>query len=691
MEAKKRKPIRRRIQFIVLSICILAVMVAGVVGLISMSRIRSINDKALTSGTVQNVGSLAKSKAELANTELHAVESTVKRLAGYIDDLYAHPERYIRREVLPPSKAAAGEYVLQRGFVSEKIRLKDVEDELGLLSNIEQAFRPVILDAEGTITTIYLGTESGIMISYDAASEVGDNEEGSEIYFNYRERPWYIGTITQRDAVISPVYTDDYGRGLMISVAAPFHNAEGKNHGVICIDILISDLYNEVVRLDMEEEAYAFLVDSEGNMISPDGSGDSIYENPELDDNVRQSILDRHTGVEQADTGVYFAYTPVSAVPWMFCIRIPQSMILEPVHEIETSISSSIVLYVAVILLVSLAVTIIVGNFSVTLTQPLIQLGNDAKAISGGDFDHRAEGYENDEIGDLAITFNEMASALKQYITDLTLVTAEKERIGAELNVATQIQADMLPRIFPAFPDRMEFDLFASMAPAKEVGGDFYDFFLIDDDHVGLVMADVSGKGVPAALFMVIAKTLIKNQMLLGKGPAEVLSNVNEQLCEGNEEELFVTVWLAVIEISTGKGLAANAGHEHPAIRRAGGKYELVVYRHSPAVATMEGIRFREHPFELYPGDSLFVYTDGVPEATNANNEMFGTDRMLDALNRDPDATSKDLLSTVRKDVDAFVGAAPQFDDITMLGFCYTGAAGQADEPKPEAEEKDPQ
>ena len=251
----------------------------------------------------------------------------------------------------------------------------------------------------------------------------------------------------------------------------------------------------------------------------------------------------------------------------------------------------------------------------------------------------------------------------------------EKERIGAELNVATQIQADMLPRIFPAFPERNEFDLFASMAPAKEVGGDFYDFCLVDDDHIALVMADVSGKGVPAALFMVIAKTLIKNRALLGESPATVLKNVNEQLCEGNEAELFVTVWLAVIEISTGKGMAANAGHEHPVLRRAGGRYELVTYRHSPAVATMEGIRFREHPFELHPGDSLFVYTDGVPEATNSKDELFGNDRMLEALNSEPDAVPEQLLKNVRSGIDTFVGDAPQFDDITMLGFTYMGPA----------------
>ena len=280
----------------------------------------------------------------------------------------------------------------------------------------------------------------------------------------------------------------------------------------------------------------------------------------------------------------------------------------------------------------------------------------------------------NDEIGDLYQVIRTMQGKIVEYLDNLTRVTAEKERISAELSIATQIQADMLPRIFPPFPSRHDFDIYATMTPAKEVGGDFYDFFLIDDDHLGLVMADVSGKGVPAALFMVIAKTLIKNRAMMGGGPAEVLRYVNEQLCEGNEAELFVTVWLAIVELSTGRGMAANAGHEHPAIRHKDGQYELVIYRHSPAVATMEGLRFREHSFELKPGDSLFVYTDGVTEATNTADELFGTDRMLEALNRNPDALPPELLPQIKAEIDSFVGEAPQFDDITMMCIQYYGA-----------------
>ena len=280
---------------------------------------------------------------------------------------------------------------------------------------------------------------------------------------------------------------------------------------------------------------------------------------------------------------------------------------------------------------------------------------------------------QNDEIGSLAERFSGMITELDEYMINLQTVTAEKERIGAELSVATQIQTDILPKIFPPFEGRNDFDIFATMSPAKEVGGDFFDFFLVDDTHLGLVIADVSGKGVPAALFMVIAKTLIKNRMLSGDTPGEALRNVNEQLCEGNDTGFFVTVWAALINTETGDGIEANAGHECPAVCRSGGDYELIRLRHSPAVATMEGIRYRENSFHMDPGDHLFVYTDGVTEATNANYELFTEQRLVVALNKHKDKDVYHLLPAVREEIDAFVGEAPQFDDITMLSFYYIG------------------
>ena len=271
------------------------------------------------------------------------------------------------------------------------------------------------------------------------------------------------------------------------------------------------------------------------------------------------------------------------------------------------------------------------------------------------------------ELQNLASAVNTMEHDMLRYIDNLTRITAEKERIGTELSIASQIQEASIPTIFPAYPDRKEFDIYACMTPAKEVGGDFYDFFLIDDDHLAMVMADVSGKGVPAALFMMVTKILLNDRALMGGTPAEILTFVNDRICENNKADMFVTVWMGILEISTGTVTAANAGHDDPAVCRRDGSFEIVKSKHSPVIGAMEGIRYRDFEIRLRQGDKLFLYTDGVPEATDAQSRMFSIPGMLDALNAAKQSGPKDVLSAVWDRVNVFVGDAPQFDDLTML------------------------
>ena len=247
----------------------------------------------------------------------------------------------------------------------------------------------------------------------------------------------------------------------------------------------------------------------------------------------------------------------------------------------------------------------------------------------------------------------------------------EKQRIATELSLATRIQANSLPK---SLPERPSFDLSASMTPAREVGGDLYDFFFIDDDHLCLVIGDVSGKGVPASLFMMMTSTLIHYVAGCERSPAKILTAVNAEICSRNPEEMFVTVWLGVLELSTGILTAASAGHEYPALRQPDGSFELFKDRHGFVIGGMEGVRYREYTLQLSPGSKLFVYTDGVPEATDAHNEMFGTDRMLDVLRAHEQETPEAILAGMSGAVAAFVGAAPQFDDLTMLCLAWNGA-----------------
>jgi sigma-B regulation protein RsbU (phosphoserine phosphatase) len=276
--------------------------------------------------------------------------------------------------------------------------------------------------------------------------------------------------------------------------------------------------------------------------------------------------------------------------------------------------------------------------------------------------------HTGDEIESLSLSMRTMARDIAEYVKNITAITSEKEHIRAELNVASRIQTSMLPCIFPPFPDRSEFDLYGLMNPAKEVGGDFYDFFMLGEDRLAIVIADVSGKGVPAALFMVISKTLIKEQIMTNDRVDEAFMEVNRQLCESNGEDMFVTVWAGVLEISTGLLTFANAGHNPPFVRRSDGYFEMVETRPLLALAAMPAIRYEQHQMSLSPGDVIYLYTDGVTEASNEQDLLYGDDRLKAILDKSGGVHPEELLKLVLGDVRGFVGSTPQSDDITMLG-----------------------
>lgn len=268
-----------------------------------------------------------------------------------------------------------------------------------------------------------------------------------------------------------------------------------------------------------------------------------------------------------------------------------------------------------------------------------------------------------------------MLVLLLMYCVLNVIQSRDRTVIESELTMASMIQAGMLPHVFPPFPDRKEFDLFASMTPAKDVGGDFYDYYMPDKDHLVITIADVSGKGIPAALYMMVTKTLIKNRGLTDfMDCSKILSTVNDQLCANNEFNMFVTVWIGVLTISTGELRYANAGHEYPAIFRTGGKFELIKDRHSPPLGCMEGIPYREQATKLDPGDIIYVYTDGVTEANNQKKELFGETRMLKALDLNCNGDMTELDHNVRNSIEEFIDGTPQFDDITMLCMKYNGS-----------------
>ena len=277
------------------------------------------------------------------------------------------------------------------------------------------------------------------------------------------------------------------------------------------------------------------------------------------------------------------------------------------------------------------------------------------------------------ELYELAGSIDTMETEMVSSIENLKNVTAEKERIGTELSLAQTIQENSIPNIFPPFPGRNDFDIYATMQAAREVGGDFYNFFFVDDDHLALVIGDVSGKGIPASLFMMVTNILITDRTNMGGTPGEILTYVNKNICEHNQADMFVTVWLGILELSTGKLIASNAGHEYPAIKRADRLFELFKDKHGFVIGSIDDIKYKDYELTLSPGDKLFVYTDGVREARDKNSGLFGTKRMLEALNEAADVAPEEILKNVSSAVDGFVKEEEQFDDLTMLCIEYKG------------------
>lgn len=660
----------------------------------------------VSTGTIQEVLASTVTKtnslqAYIADDMFEEIETDVTTLQALAVGYFSHKGAYDEAPFFPPNPAQNGTITAQ-ALWDETVEHYDDSDYLAVAAHMSDIMI-AMCESSGYMDNCYIGFEDGTSLCIDAMSANKFDQDGNIIYFPARERPWYTDAVAAGDMVISGVIYDTFSGRSCVTCSAPII-VDGELIGVVGIDLFLDQL-EDYVSQSTRNGGFICIINDEGQVIfAPEGNGvfDIAYQdddadlrsssNSELAEFVTQALV-MSTDLETItiDGKEYFmAGSPIPAVGWAAVsvvekdvTQTPTVLMLQEYDRIntearenykaaQTKLMTLSAILVGLIMIAGVIAALIMADRIVkpieSMTKDIVEGANTGKL-----FEMKPIYNTNDEIEILAESFDDLSKKTKQYITEITQITKESERISTELALATQIQASMLPHDFPPFPDRKEFDLFALMDPAREVGGDFYDYYLIDDDHLAILVADVSGKGIPAALFMMISKTILQSCAMLGKSPAEVLEKTNQALTSNNLVEMFVTVWIGILEISTGKLSAANAGHEYPVIKQGDGKFEIFKDKHSLAVGAMEETVYHEYDIELKKGDKLFIYTDGVPEATDGEEHMFGTDRMLEALNSDPDADPETLLNNVKKAVSDFVKDAEQFDDLTMLGFVYHG------------------
>lgn len=519
--------------------------------------------------------------------------------------------------------------------------------------------------------------------------------------YDFRTRPWYKIGENASSSAFTDVYNDTEGH-LSLACVTPYYDGNDDFAGVISISYGIGEIYKIVLDTAVGSDGFSFILNSDGNVIIS-AKKEGIFSAQEADIDLRKSANADLTQVAQnmtaGETGVttikiddeeyYLAYAPMKVSGWSFgtlmsyaTVSAPAIMardkVLEQMEDFRSSIRQLFfyMLIGSVIMVALLAVWMFIGSLreSKKFVKPLQQLSESVREIAGGNLDKKVKIDTGDELEMLADSFNNMTDELKNYMANFEKVTAEKERVTTELNVATNIQLSMLPHDFDF--NRADFELFATMHAAKEVGGDFYDFYMLGENHLMITIADVSGKGVPAALFMAASKIILKNFAMTMKNPDDlgaVMTLANQQLCQGNDEMMFVTVFMGLLDLKSGRFIYVNGGHNPPVVYR-NGAFEYLKVEENCVLGMMDDIDYEQQEIQLSKGDIVYLYTDGVTEAMDENNGQYGEERLIKCLNGTKCSCDlPKLLECVKEDLNEHVKTAAQSDDITMLAVRFNG------------------
>ena len=650
-----------------------------------------------------SLSSLTSLQASAADNDFTEVVHNVSMLQSMAAGLWKMRDSVEPVSVSLPDPANDG--TVSAMALSEEGVDPSKSEYIGIMGHLSIPMTSMVINSD-KISACYIGFEDGTHLAIDSTSSNKLDANGDPIPFPVRERPWYTGAVEEGGISFTGIISDAFSGDLCITCSAPVI-VDGELIGVAGADIILESMV-DVINNSSNETGFAFIVNDDGQVVlAPENNYLFSAETADKAQDLRQSsnkevaqfVTDALNSVTDlkiitiGDKDYYLAGAPMPTVKWALisivdkeATQVPEKLLLDEYGKINQQASGrfragtgrTLRIIILVILLIALIGFFAALHVSRRIVRPIEEMTKDINISSqtGKLFEMKDSYRTDDEIEVLAEAFDDLSKKTKRYIQDITRITREKERVSTELHMANRIQNSMIPNVFPPFPGRREFDIYASMEPAREVGGDFYDFFLIDEDHLCLVMADVSGKGVPAALFMMISKVILQSCAMLGQSAAEILVKTNDAICSSNQVEMFVTVWTGILEISTGRIIAANAGHEYPAVMH-NGEFTLLKDKHGLVIGGMDGVQYTEYEIDMKPGDKLFLYTDGIPEATDKDEKMFGTQRMLDALNKDPGADPRQILENVREDVDDFVMGAEQFDDMTMLCLEYKGISGK--------------
>lgn len=638
-----------------------------------------------------NYGSMMKM---VANEEVNTIDyvfDSIKLdliyLANMITASY-ESDKTSNVKLNPPDKTKDGEITPQLSFEpnvnqnDEKIKhevkvLADLTDDLIL--NIEYSRQ---------LPRCYVVTDTGIMVMVDKMPSARFDEDGNEVKLTHRDKIWYKNAMATSSVLMSDIVTDILTGNDTLVLLKSF-DVNGKRKGVVAFEIYTNLLSEQDIGLNIQEEFDVFIFDRLGGVVFSDVVKDEKSLDP--NDNVKEyamSVLNEDDSLGDCifrgkKNLVYNKKVP--GFDWVLLVLVEEDIIKKGVDNLSSIISdtntdlkndmdklnknilANLTTLSIFVLIITFILSLVMSSF---FSKPLNKLTNEISNTNVEDLKKVSNDYKDEEFKNLADTFNGMIDKINDYVSHIQTITREKENIKAELNVAKRIQQDMLPKNFDSINSRKDINIYAINIPETEVGGDFYNYILLNN-KLFLIIADVSGAGVPASLFMAKTNSLINSAIKLSNSPKVILSYVNSELCKSNEENYFVTISIYYIDLNTKKIISTNAGHENPIIIKNNGEVEMIMEKKTAPIGTKPNLIFEENVIKLEDGDKLFLYTDGVVEAINDKEELYGDKRLIEVLNTTLDDNAFDTIDKVKDSVMTFSNVPEQYDDITMLCFKF--------------------